>query len=110
MRKGKEEEEGVVERESKKKMKRNEGKDPPFGRNSRERRERVQLFLCGQKLKSENIWTPQAWVKFVQNFKYVGILIPRYTIINYHFLTLGKIIYQNNWVHKNTRITRIPLV
>ena len=71
-------------------MKRNEREGPPLA-EILERGERECNFLfCGQELKSENIWAPQAWVKFVQNFKYVGILIPRYTIINYHFLTWGK--------------------
>ena len=59
-----------------------------------ERRERECNFLCGPKLKNESTWVLQAWVKFAHSFKYVGTLIPRYTIINYHFLTLGKIIYQ----------------
>ena len=59
-----------------------------------ERGERKSTFFCGPKLKCKNTWVPQAWVNFAHSFKYVGILIPRYTIINYHFLTFGKIIYQ----------------
>ena len=49
------------------------------------------------KIKAINTWVPQVWSKFTkvaQCFKYVGTLIPRYTIIKYDFLTLGKIIYQ----------------
>ena len=86
------------------------GKTPPLAEILERGERECNFFLCGQKLKSENIWTPQAWVKFVQNFKYIGILILRYTIINYHFLTLGKIIYQKYLGPQNTQITRIPLI
>ena len=71
----------------------NERSRPLFGRNFRERREKINNFLLWSKLKCRNTWVPQAWVKFAHSFKYVGTPILRYTIIKYHFLSLGKIIY-----------------
>ena len=66
----------------------------PLGRNLERGERKLTTFFCGPKLKCKNTWVPQAWVNFAHSSKYVGTLIPRYKIINYHFLTLGKIIYQ----------------
>ena len=88
-------EEGDEERpQREKKMKRNEGNASLLAEILEREERNQQLFFCGPKLKCRNTWVPQAWVKFAHSFKYVGTLIPRSTIINYHFLTLGKIIYQ----------------
>ena len=66
---------------------------PPYGRKlEREERGRTTLFVV-QNLLVGKMWVPMHG-PVAQCFKYIGTIIPRYTIINYHFLTLGKIIHQ----------------
>ena len=83
------------ERWREKEMKiKNEGGNTPYGRNlEREEREREQLYLWSQFVSWKKMWVPKHG-PIAQCFNYIGIIIPRYTIINFHFLTLGKIIYQ----------------
>ena len=56
------------------------------------RREKV-LYFVWPKMIVVKMWVPK-YGPIAQCFKHVGTLIPRYTIIKCHFLTLGKIIYQ----------------
>ena len=59
-----------------------------------ERREKILHFFVWSKIKDTKHVGPTGMGQIAQCFKYVVALIPRYTIIKYHFLTLGKIIYQ----------------
>ena len=57
------------------------------------------LYFSDLVLKQQNLcFFVKMWVPrhdpTAQYFKPIGTLIPRYTIIKYHFLTLVKIIYQ----------------
>ena len=60
--------------------------------NKRGETERV-LGFCVAKMIVVKMWV-QRYGLIAHCFKHVGTLIPRYTIIKYHFCTLRKIIYQ----------------
>ena len=51
------------------------------------------------------MWVPK-YGPIAQCFKHVGTFIPRYTIIKYHFLTLGKIIYKK--IIGSTKMFKLP--
>ena len=63
----------------------------PWSKLIREERECATLFFVIQILLVGKMWVPMH-SPIAQCFKYIGTIIPRYTIINYHLLTLGKII------------------
>ena len=58
-----------------------------------EERERERALFVWPRMIVINMWVPR-YGPIVQYFKHVGTFMPRYTIIKYHFLILGKIIYQ----------------
>ena len=67
----------------------------PFMAGHLERGKRKCTFcFVWSKIKGTKHKGPTCLGQFAQCFKYVGTLIPMYIIIKYHFLTLGKIIYQ----------------
>ena len=65
---------------------------PPLA-GYKERREKCYVFVW-PKMIVVRMWVPR-YGPIAQCFKHKGTFILMYIIIKYHFLTLGKIIYQN---------------
>ena len=64
-----------------KKMKRNQVGKASYGLPLKGLGGERENFFVWSKLKQPTTWVPQAWSKFAQSFKYIGIFIPRYTTI-----------------------------